>query len=238
MKPRGPAPTPDRADADLDLDPAAWSVDASALLFDCDGVLVDSDASVRSAWTRWSLHYGLDPDDVYPQVHGRRAADTVALLLPPADVTEASERINRYELEDARTVPAIVGAVPLTADLPPDRWAVVTSAISALAEARIAASGVRRPRILITAEDLRRGKPDPEGYRRAAAELGQEPADCVVVEDAVSGIVAARAAGVRIVIGVGARALESDADVVVADLSGLTFDGGAGRLTGRGPRLR
>jgi sugar-phosphatase len=209
-----------------------------ALLFDCDGVLVDSDASVLRAWTRWSGHYGLDPDEVYPRVHGRRAADTIARLLPPADVAEAVERINRYELEDATSVPPVPGAVGLTATLPTRRWAVVTSAIRPLATARIGSAGLTWPALLITAEDLRQGKPEPEGYLRAAAQLGRPPESCVVLEDATSGIVAARAAGVRAVVGLGVRALDSDADVVVTDLSGVRYDGVTRRLTVQGPRLR
>jgi mannitol-1-/sugar-/sorbitol-6-phosphatase len=215
-----------------------WTVEAGALLFDCDGVLVDSDNSVFRAWSRWSEHYGLDPLVVYPQVHGRRAADTVAALLPAAAVPEAVERINHYELEDARSVDAVPGAVELTAELPPDRWAVVTSATGALATARLAAAGIARPGVLVTADDLRHGKPAPEGYLRAARELGQDPSACVVLEDAASGIAAARAAGVATVVGIGTRSLESDADVVVRDLGCATYDGVAGRLTIAGPRLR
>jgi mannitol-1-/sugar-/sorbitol-6-phosphatase len=216
----------------------SWAVTTLALLFDCDGVLVDSDTSVLRAWSRWSEHYGLDPLAVYPQVHGRRAADTVATLLPATAVAEAVERINRYELEDARSVNAMPGAVELTAELPAHRWAVVTSATSALAAARLAAAGITKPGVLITADDLRHGKPAPEGYLRAARELGQDPSACVVLEDAASGITAARAGGVATVVGIGARSLESDADVVIRDLGCATYDGVAGRLTIAGPRLR
>jgi sugar-phosphatase len=216
----------------------SWTVATLALLFDCDGVLVDSDHSVLRAWSRWSEHYGLDPRVVYPQVHGRRAADTVAALLPATAVAEAVERINCYELEDARSVAAMPGAVELTAGLPPDRWAVVTSATGALATARLAAAGIARPGVLVTADDLHHGKPAPEGYLRAARELGRDPSACVVLEDAASGITAARAAGVVTVVGIGARSLESDADVVVRDLGCATYDGVFGRLTISGTRLR
>ncbi len=96
-------------------DVPVWTCDVAALLFDCDGVLVDSDASVLSAWTRWALHYDLDPDVVYPQVHGRRSADTVAALLPEAVAGEGTELIDRFELADAATVRAIPGAAELTA---------------------------------------------------------------------------------------------------------------------------
>jgi mannitol-1-/sugar-/sorbitol-6-phosphatase len=216
----------------------AWTRDVAAVLFDCDGVLVDSDASVLSAWTRWAQHYGLDPDAVHPQVHGRRSADTVRALLSPDLVAEATERIDRYELADAATVRAVPGAPELAAALPPDRWAVVTSGTRALATARLAAAGIVAPPILLTADDLHQGKPAPEGYLRAAVELGRDPSRCAVLEDAGSGVDAARAAGVRVVVGIGPRALSTDADAVVVDLSPLTYDARVGRLTIAGSRLR
>jgi sugar-phosphatase len=215
-----------------------WSADVRALLFDCDGVLVDSDASVLSAWSRWATHYGLDPEAVHPQVHGRRAADSVAALLPEELRAEAVERINRYELEDAAAVPAVVGARELTESLPPQSWAVVTSGTRALATARLAAAGIRPPAVLVTADDISQGKPAPEGYLTAAAALGCAAGACAVLEDALSGELAARAAGVSVVVGVGHRAVETAAEVVVHDLSGLSFDPRAGRLTAAGSRLR
>ncbi|NAZ82473.1 HAD-IA family hydrolase [Kineococcus sp. R8] len=191
---------------------------AEAVLFDCDGVLVDSDASVTAAWSRWSRDEGLDPVAVVAQVHGRRAADTVAALVAARGRAAALERIDRYELEAAAEVTAVPGAAELTAALPAGRWAVVTSGTRALATARLAAAGLPAPAVVVTADDVRVGKPDPEGYRLAARLLGVEPGRCVVVEDAASGVAAARAAGVAAVVGVGKRALATDADVVVRDL--------------------
>lgn len=199
----------------------AGRVPCSAVLFDCDGVLVDSDASVVVAWSRWSRRYGLEPDVVVPLVHGRRAADTLAALLPADDVAEGRELIDALELEAATEVRAVPGAVDLTASLPPGTWAVVTSATRALATARLAAAGIVAPEVLITADDVERGKPHPEGYLGAARQLGVDPSRCVVLEDAGSGVVAARAAGVGAVVGVGERALATDADPVVTDLRQL-----------------
>jgi sugar-phosphatase len=193
------------------------------LLFDCDGVLVDSDASVTAAWSRWAAHHGLDPVEVVALVHGRRAVDTVAHLVDVGGRPAALELVNRFEVEDAATVRAIPGADALLRALPPARWAVVTSALSDLAHARITAAGIPFPRVLVTADQVGRGKPDPEGYLRAAELLGLPPADCVVLEDAVQGVAAARAAGVGTVVGVGRRVEVAEVDVRVDDLRALTW---------------
>jgi sugar-phosphatase len=196
-----------------------------AVLFDCDGVLVNSDASVISAWSRWAVDNGLPPNDVVPMVHGRRSEDIVALLMPRQSWNAAVAQIDRYEAADAGAVPAVLGARELTEAIPAKKWAVVTSGKSPLAKARLAAAGIALPSALITADLVTRGKPDPEGYLAAARELGVLPADCVVLEDAVAGITAARAAGVPAVIGVGDRGLEGQADVVVPDLTAVRWSG-------------
>ncbi len=212
-------------------------VTARGFLFDCDGVLVDSDASVHAAWSRWAVEHGFDPEGVYAQVHGRRAADTVALLVPDAArQVESVQRINVLELEAAGEVPPIPGAPELVAAVPPGAWAAVTSGTRPLARARLQAAGLPLPDVMVTADDVSAGKPAPEGYLAAAAALGLAPADCVVLEDAVAGVLAARAAGVGAVIGVGDRALATDADVVVADLRALTVVDGGLRVAGS--RLR
>lgn len=196
-----------------------------AVLFDCDGVLVDSDASVMQAWGDWAVHHGLDPVTVGEMVHGRRAADTVALLIDEAGRPGAVDLINRLEIEGAVVVTAIPGAPELTRSIPTGQWAVVTSGTRPLATARIAAAGLPLPGVLVTADDVRNGKPDPEGFVAAATALGHDPRDTVVLEDSPAGVKAARAAGVGAVIGIGERALATDADVVVADLSALSWTG-------------
>ena len=198
---------------------------ATGLLFDCDGVLVDSDASVISAWSTWAVRFGLDPGTVIGMVHGRRSADTVKTLLPAELQADALLAIDMLEVEVAREVTALPGAAELLASLAPGSWAVVTSGVSALARARLNAAGLPVPATLITADRVSRGKPDPEGYLLAAAELGCRAADCVVFEDAPSGIQAARAAAVGIVVGVGPRSADQGVDLVVPDLSHVSFDG-------------
>ena len=189
--------------------PDPWTATAFGLLFDSDGVLVDSDASVTRSWTRWSQHHELDPAAVLAVVHGRRAVDTVNELLPERLHAGALERLHGYEIEDAAGVAALPGAVQLTAGLPDGAWAVVTSATAALAAARL-----------------------------AAQRLGVPVRECVVLEDAASGVAAARAAGVGCVIGIGERALDTDADVVVPDLRAVSFDTAAGTVRINGSRLR
>ncbi|MEW1960755.1 HAD-IA family hydrolase [Kineococcus sp. NPDC059986] len=194
------------------------------VLFDSDGVLVDSDASVHSAWSRWARAHDLDPEHVSAMVHGRRSADTVALLITPELQRDALAEIDRFEVEDARQVTAMPGSADLLATLPAGTWAVVTSAVSALATARLRAAGLPLPEVLVTADDVSAGKPSPEGYRAAAARLGVDPAECVVAEDSPAGVLAGLEAGATVV-GVGDRALETDATVVVQDLRGLRWTG-------------
>lgn len=195
----------------------------TAVLFDCDGVLVDSDVSVDRAWTRWANRYHLDPTEVVAMVHGRRTADTVALLVHPADHAEAIAAIDAYELEDATSVTGIDGARDLVAMFSSDAWAVVTSGTTLLARARLEAVGITPPPVFIAAEDVTRGKPAPDPYLAASDALGVSAAASIVVEDSRSGVDAARRAGVGAVLGVGTRALETDADVVVADLRAVAW---------------
>jgi sugar-phosphatase len=195
------------------------------VLFDCDGVLVDSDASVTSAWSRWADEHGLPAEDVLAVVHGRRSADTVASFVPASERAAALARIDRYEVEAALDVQAVPGASELLASCPPEVWAVVTSGRRELALARLAAAGLPTPAVLVTADDVRRGKPDPEGYLAAAAGLRADPRTAVVVEDSPDGIRAARDAAVGAVLGVGKRARDAGPDALVPDLLGVTWTG-------------
>ena len=208
------------------------TLNCQAILFDCDGVLVDSDASVARAWTRWALKYNLDHHEVNVMVHGRRASDTVALLIEPDLQAEALADITLYEIEDAPTVQAIPGALEMTRHVPRAAWAVVTSGTTALATARLRAAGIEAPDVLVTADCVANGKPAPDGYLSAAESLHTSPHDTVVVEDSPSGVRAARAAGVAAVVGVGTRALDTDADVVVSDLQGLSWRDQALQIAG------
>jgi sugar-phosphatase len=207
-------------------------IPAAGLLFDSDGVLVDSDEAVVRAWTRWAGAYGLAPERVTGMAHGRRSADTVAELVEESRRAEALATIDRYEIAEAAAVAPIPGAPALLRSLPPRIWAVVTSGTPDLARARLAAAGLPPPRVLVTAHDVPMGKPAPDGYLAAAAALGADIADAVVLEDSESGVAAGLAAGVGAVVGVGERALATGARIVVRDLRDLAWTGSALRIPG------
>jgi sugar-phosphatase len=174
-------------------------IDVAAVLFDCDGVLVDSAASVERAWRRWATVRGLDEDAVVAVAHGRRTEDTLVDLGFSDDLAAEVERIESAEVADAASVSAYPEAAALLPTLPPDAWAVVTSGTPALVTSRLAAAGLPLPSVLVTADDVTAGKPDPQGYLEAARRLSRSPADCLVIEDAPAGVEAALAAGMRVV---------------------------------------
>ncbi|MFE7941433.1 HAD family hydrolase [Streptomyces griseoincarnatus] len=201
------------------------TIHARALLFDNDGTLVSSLDSVNRCWTRWAVEYGLTAEDFARiGLHGRPAAEIAADLLPAHVVPHAVARIEYLEVEDVADggVGLLPGTKEFLAGLPAERWAVVTSATRRLAEARLGAVGIL-PKTLVAADDITRGKPDPEPYLLAARTLGVDPADCVVFEDAPAGLQAGRAAGMTTVaLATTHRAEELTADLVVKDLSALS----------------
>jgi sugar-phosphatase len=208
------------------------TIHAHALLFDNDGTLVSSLASVERCWTRWAREYGITAEEFgRVALHGRPAAEIVADLLPAHLVGEAVARVEQLEVDDVPDggVRLLPGTRDFLDSLPAESWAVVTSATRRLAEARLDAVGIL-PKTLIAADDITRGKPDPEPYLLAARRLGVDPARCVVFEDAPAGLQAGRAAGMTTVaLATTHRAEELDADLVVKDLSALSAlvtDGG------------
>ncbi|WP_329567259.1 HAD-IA family hydrolase [Kitasatospora sp. NBC_01266] len=187
---------------------AATELTVRALLLDMDGTLVNSDAVVERCWRRWAAGHGLDGDRVLSVVHGRQGHLSMAILLPdrPAEQNRLENRqMLAEETADTEGVVAIPGAAALLATLADLPHALVTSADLALARTRMAAAGLPMPALAITAESVGASKPDPEGFLKAAAELGVAPAHCLVLEDSEAGIAAGRAAGMR-VLGVGPRA--------------------------------
>jgi sugar-phosphatase len=167
-------------------------------LFDIDGTLVDSSAVVERAWRQVAREFGVDGDAIVAACHGRRSMDTVTEFFPPPDRAAAQERIDALELAD-RDVVACRGAAALLAGLDGQPWAAVTSGPRRLMTARLAAAGLPVPEVLVTAGDVPRGKPAPDGYLLAARELGVSPAGCVVVEDSPAGVAAGQDSGALVV---------------------------------------
>jgi len=174
-------------------------IEAAALLLDCDGVLVDSRASVERAWRRWAVEHGLDGEAVVAIAHGRRTEDTLRELGLAGDLAAEVDRVEAAEVADASAVSAYPEAAALLATLPAGAWAVVTSGTRALVTARLAAGGLPLPAVLVTADDVAAGKPDPQGYLEAARRLGRAAEECLVLEDSPAGVAAALTAGMRVV---------------------------------------
>lgn len=187
------------------------------VLFDMDGTLVDSDAAVERAWRTWAAEHGADPERVIAVCHGAPAERTVRLVRPDLDddaVRAAADRQLELQYDDLADVVPTPGALDLLAALTLP-WAIVTSADTRLAKARLGAAGIAAP-ALVTVDDITAGKPDPQGYLRGAELLGVDPARCLVVEDAEVGVAAGRAAG-AVVAGLKGVA----ADLPIPDLTAL-----------------
>lgn len=169
------------------------------VLFDLDGVLVDSTPAVGRVWSAWAREHGMDPEETVRKAHGRPSIATVRELLPEADAEEEDAKIERSELNDMEGMVALPGAVDLLSVLPEDRWGVVTSGTRSLASKRLHTAGLPVPKHFVTASDIRKGKPDPEPYLIGVENLEFPAADCVVVEDAPAGVRSGRAAGARVI---------------------------------------
>ena len=208
------------------------SFSCSAILFDLDGVLLDSTRVVAAQYTRWALENSLDPAEVMKAAHGVRTLEVVQRVAPHLDAVAETRKIeDREAIADG--IVAIPGAVTLLNTIPRGRWCVVTSGTRYLATTRMRRFGIPVPDILVTADDVRHGKPDPEPYRRGAELLKANPADCVVIEDAPAGIRSARSAGMKVIsLPTTYPASElHEADVIIAGLGSLkvSLDGAGSR---------
>lgn len=174
-------------------------IQAKALLFDMDGVLISSIASAERCWTAWARHFGLPNWETFRIPHGVRAIDIVKMSKPDLDPLVGLKWIEDAEIEDVHDIVVLPGVRELLSSLPKAHWTIVTSAGSRLMEARVRAAKLPLPERWIAAEDVTVGKPDPEPYRRGAELLGFPSAECVVVEDAPSGVRAGKAAGARVI---------------------------------------
>lgn len=199
------------------------TLSCSAILFDLDGVLIESRPVVERQWSIWAHEHHLDPAKVIHVAHGRPTIDTVRQFAPQLDAAAEAGIIEQREIADLDGVRAIPGASGLLARIPPGRWAVVTSATRDLATTRLRAVALPLPRHLISASDITRGKPDPEPYLMGAAALRLQPRECVVIEDSPSGVRAGKAAGMRVIAVPTTYAVEElgHADVLIQRLSDL-----------------
>ena len=172
---------------------------AKAVLFDMDGVLIDSAPAVERVWHQWAIAHGLDPASVIEKAHGRRSIETIRAVAPHMDAERENVKVERMEIDDKEGVTALAGAAEILCKLPSDQFAIVTSATRPLAVARLGYAGLPVPKYMITADDVVNGKPSPEPYLRGADLLGVDPVGCLVFEDTPAGVVAARAAGMQVV---------------------------------------
>src|SRR5271165_530271 len=206
------------------------------ILFDLDGVLVDSTPAVERVWHGWALEHGFDGEEVVRRAHGRPSLTTIRELLPNGDYEKENREVERREIADTDGVVPLPGALELLRALPENAWTIVTSCTRRLALVRIATAGLPVPKLLVTSTDVTRGKPDPEPYLKGAEFLGLAARDCVVVEDAPAGIRAGKAAGARVLAlrttAPDAELADAGADWIVDDLSAVNLQTANGlRLT-------
>ena len=200
----------------------------AGLLFDMDGVLVDSTPAVARVWTRWAARHGFDAAEVVHRAHGRPSIATVREYLPNGDHLAENKEIERDEITDLDGVVPLPGALELLSALPRQRWTIVTSCSRRLAEVRLKTSGLPRPEVFVTSSDIQNGKPAPDPYLKGAEVLGFAPRDCVVVEDAPAGVRSGKAAGARVVAlrttMTEEELWDAGADWVVRDCSAISLD--------------
>ncbi|WP_367375098.1 HAD-IA family hydrolase [Pseudomonas lini] len=185
----------------MSVQASVFNTSYRAFLFDMDGTVLNSIAAAERIWTTWALRHGVDVETFLPTIHGVRAIDTITrLALPGVDAEAEAAWITEAEIEDVEGIVEVAGAASFLKSLPTNQWAIVTSAPRALALRRMAAAGIPEPDVMVTAEDVSAGKPDPAGYRLAARRLGVEPSDCLIFEDAAVGIRAGEAAGANVMV--------------------------------------
>jgi sugar-phosphatase len=174
-------------------------INCRALLFDMDGVLIDSTPAVARVWKRWAVQHGFDPEKVASMAQGRPSITTIRELLPNADHHAENSEVERREMEDLEGVIACPGALKILEHLSANLWALVTSSTKPLAEVRLRAAGLPFPELIVTGSDVAHGKPHPEPFLKGAALVGFPPAQCIVVEDTPAGIRSGKAAGARVI---------------------------------------
>src|SRR5215468_6051758 len=211
----------DRAESLLRSSASMNEIPCAALLFDLDGVLINSTPAVSRVWRKWAVEHGFNPEEVVARAHGRPSLTTIREYLPNADPEAENREVERREIEDLEGVVPLPGALDLLASLPGERWTIVTSCTRALANVRIKAAGLPLPRKMITSNDIQQDKPNPDPYLKGAALLGFPAEECIVLEDVPAGVRAGKSAGAKVIAfttTVQARALEeAGADWILKD---------------------
>lgn len=203
-------------------------IDCHGVLFDLDGVLVDSTPAVARVWTIWAKKHGFDPEETVRKAHGRPSLSTIRELLPGANHDAENAEVERMEIEDVSDVIPLPGTLELLASLPSERWTVVTSCTRTLALVRLRVAGLPVPEKIVTSTDIVNGKPHPEPYLKGAGLLGIAPENCVVFEDAPAGIRSGKAAHSRVV---AFQTTESDQLLRLAGADWIVKDASAVRRT-------
>lgn len=195
-------------------------VSVRGILFDMDGVLVSSIGSVERSWTKWAGEHGVDRELAIRMAHGRRAIETLQLLRPDLNGEEELRSLEELEMGDNRDLTILSGVQRILQVVPPEQWAVVTSATERLARRRLQDGGIPSPRFLVSADMVSSGKPHPEPYLMGAKLLGLRPEECLVIEDAASGATAGHAAGCKVLATLFSHSIESlsAADWIVRSL--------------------
>ena len=206
---------------------AMFMFSCAGILFDLDGTLIDSINAVDRAWARWATRHGLDPAEVVPKIHGRRAQDSIRMLAPSPEIDLEAEQawLENIEASDTEGIVPIDSAMQFVSEIPLDRWCVVTSGASPVAKARMNAVGLQ-PHCAVYGEDVEHGKPAPDPYLLGAKRLGFDPGDCLVFEDTAAGVRSGKSAGMKVI---GVRGADtsvdlSEADAVISDYRFLTVE--------------
>lgn len=198
-------------------------LDFQAIIFDLDGVLVNSSAVVIRSWEKWAIENKIDTKNLFQYIHGRRANEVIPLVAPNMDANMEAKKLAKVEAEDTNGLIVYNGAIELIDSLPKNKWAIVTSGTSDIAINRLGFAKIKLPHVLVTADNVKHGKPAPEGYLLASAQLEVDAKDCLVIEDSPAGINAAIAAGMTVIAVATThdQSCLSKANTIVSDISKL-----------------
>jgi len=201
------------------------SIHCKAILFDLDGTLIDSAARIKRLWQTWGERRGIEPESIFQVMHGRRAGEIIQMFTPHLNVQNEVRDVESDEVSDMHDVQSYVGALELLTSLSTEQWAIVTSGSRQVTEARLRHVKLPIPSVFITGENVKVGKPAPDGYLLAAERLHVQPMECVVIEDSPAGVKAGKAAGMHVmaVMSTHTRGQLQEADGIIQQLADLRF---------------